>query len=182
MLAFSVLFAILVSGVAIAYVAWPLLESGPAPVIVENDRLTDLIGRKDATLTAIKDLEFDYNTGKLSEDDYERMDDRLRRQAITYIQQIEKLAPESAQMDGRIEAEIARLRKTGATPAPVFANPVPVSQQSVVAPQVTATQQVTVATAAVASPAGVRFCTNCGKPVQPTHKFCANCGAAISGE
>ena len=112
MLAFSVIVAILVSAAAVAYVAWPLVQPGPAPVIIEDDRLTDLIGRKDATLTAIKELEFDYRTGKLSDEDYQRMDQRLRRQAIGYIQQIEKLAPESTRLDGRIEAEILALRKT----------------------------------------------------------------------
>jgi len=182
MLAFSVLAAILVSGVAVAYVAWPLLESSPAPVIVENDRLTDLIGRKDATLTAIKELEFDYNTGKLSDSDYARMDERLRGQAIAYIQQIEKLAPESARMDDRIEAEIAKLRKTGVAPAPAATRPAPAPKQAAAVRPAASTPQVAVVTSPAAVPAGTRFCTNCGKPVQPTHKFCANCGAAISAE
>ena len=169
MLVFTVLVAILVSAAAIAYVVWPLVQSGPAPVVVEDDRLTDLIARKDATLAAIKDLEFDYRTGKLSEEDYERMDQRLRRQAIGYMQQIEKLAPESAQMDGRIEAEIARLRKTGdAAPAS--------------APQPAASPVPKPSPTTDGAAAAVNYCTNCGKPVQPTHKFCASCGTPVSAE
>ncbi len=172
--------AMLVSAAAVAYVAWPLVQPGPAPVVIENDRLTDLIGRKDATLIAIKELEFDYNTGKLSAEDYARMDQRLRRQAIGYIQQIEKLAPESAQMDGRIEAEIAGLRKVGNT-APAMA----VAAGAISTPHASkpaAEPMQTVAAIPATASSTVKFCTNCGSPLQPTHKFCANCGAAVPVE
>jgi hypothetical protein len=175
MLVFTVVVALLVSAAAVAYVVWPLVQSGPAPVVVEDDRLTDLIARKDATLIAIKDAEFDYRTGKLSEEDYVRMDQRLRRQAIGYMQQIEKLAPESAQMDGRIEAEITKLRKT----ADYTAAPVP---QPAAVPQPVSVPAAKPPAAADSAPVAVNFCTNCGKPVQPTHKFCANCGMPVSAE
>jgi hypothetical protein len=178
MLAFTVIVAILVSAAAIAYVVWPLIQSGPAPVVIEDDRLTDLIERKDATLVAIKELEFDYHTSKLSDEDYQLMDQRLRRQAIGYIQQIEKLAPESSQMDGRIEAEIAGLRKTADTTPALAA---PAAQPAPIAQSVTSQPQPIVeAPASVeAVSAAVSYCTNCGKPVQPGHKFCANCGTPV---
>lgn len=182
MFAISVVVAVLVSAAAVVYVVWPLLQPGPAPVVVENDRLTDLIGRKDATLAAIKELEFDYNTGKLSDEDYGRMDQRLRRQAIGYIQQIEKLAPESARLDGRIEAEIAALRKTANRTEPQPAA-VPALAQPVAQPALEATTpsgQTAVAAPPTATTAtAARFCTNCGNRIQPSHKFCANCGAAV---
>ena len=66
----AILVAFVLSLAAMAFVVWPLLEPGPASVIVEDDRLTELLGRKDAVLKAIKDLEFDYQVGKLSEEDF----------------------------------------------------------------------------------------------------------------
>ena len=66
MLWISLLFALVLSMAALVYAVWPLVKPGPAPIMVEDDRLTELIGRKDAVLAAIKDLEFDYQTGKLS--------------------------------------------------------------------------------------------------------------------
>lgn len=162
MLMVGVAVALLISFVALVYVVWPLLQPGPAPVVVENDRLTDLVGRKDAVLTAIKELEFDYRMGKLSEEDYQRLDQRLRRQAIGLLQQIEKVAPASAQLDAQIEAEIAMRRKTqdaALSPAPgLYPPPAPADP----------------------APAAIsRFCTNCGRPAGPADKFCANCGAPI---
>ncbi len=170
----------LLSFAAVAYVVWPLVSSKPAPVVVEDDRLTELVGRKDAVLAAIKDLEFDYYTGKLGDEDYARLDQRLRRQAIGLIQQIEKLAPESAVMDERLEAEIARLRKTrnGAGEA----KPQPSRQE--VAPAAASPADVTTAqTPQAAAPGGAetpRFCTECGQPLQPSYKFCAHCGAPVA--
>jgi hypothetical protein len=180
MLMVGVIVALLISFAALAYVLWPLLKPGPAPVIVENDRLTDLVGRKDAVLTAIKELEFDYRMGKLSDEDYQRLDQRLRRQAIGLMQQIEKLAPESAQMDAQIEAEIARLRKTqdvAMPPQPVHQSPpVPAPTSTAPAAPVPAVPAPTAPT-----PAGTiaRYCTNCGHPAGPADKFCANCGLPI---
>lgn len=154
--------AVIISLVAVAYVVWPLVRPEPPPVVVEDDRLSELLGRKDAVLAAIKDLEFDYQVGKLSEEDYERFNQRLRRQAIGLIQQIEEMAPESAKLDAQVEAEITRRRKTR-EPAAVV-------------------QPVTLVAAAVEPvlPAEGRFCTHCGQPIAPTHKFCANCGTPVA--
>ena len=105
------LIALVFSVGALAFVVWPLLKPGPAPVMVEDDRLTELLGRKDAVLKAIKDLEFDYQVGKLSEEDYQLYDQRLRRQAVALLQQIEQVAPQSADIDAAMEAEIAQRRR-----------------------------------------------------------------------
>ena len=156
--------ALLISGGAAAYVLWPLLSRTAPEVPVEDDQLTELLSRKDGVLTAIKDLEFDHQVGKLSEEDYQRFNFRLRQQAVGYLQQIDKLAPQSAQLDDALEVEIARQRKirTGQ----VAANG---KGAAAAAP----------ATVSVSTPeAAVRFCTACGQPLAPNHKFCANCGTA----
>ena len=191
----ALLIALVLSLAALAFVLWPLLKPGPAPVIIEDDRLTELLGRKDAVMAAIKELEFDYNVGKLSEEDYKLYDGRLRRQAMGLLQQIEQMAPLSAGLDAAMEAEVARRRRVSepapaamrqATAAPLaVASPAPVG-----AGQTPATlAQPAVASAAVAPAAVIngpngsakpRFCTNCGNRLEPQHKFCANCGAPAS--
>jgi hypothetical protein len=173
----TVLVAAAISAVAIAYVVRPLLAPGPAPIVLEDDRLTDLLSRKDSALAAIKELEFDYQVGKMSEEDFQRMDQRLRRQAIGLIQQIEKLAPESATLDERLEAEIARLRRTQERAA---VQPAPL-QPSPAQPEVTSTPAAaTVPPVNGDAPRAARFCTNCGHPLEPAHKFCAYCGAPVA--
>lgn len=188
----ALLVALVLALGALAYVVWPLLKPGPAPIMVEDDRLTELLGRKDAVLKAIKDLEFDYQVGKLSQEDYQVYDQRLRRQAIGLLQQIEQVAPMSASLDSTLELEIARRRRvqdgaplsaakpgpvTGPVTAPVTApaaGPVPAA---VPAPVVSPIAVGAAAGAAAANGGVARFCTNCGNKLEAHHKFCANCGA-----
>lgn len=165
------LLALLLSAGAAVYVLWPLLSQTAPDVPIEDDRLTDLISRKDSVLVAIKDLEFDRQVGKLSEEDYERFNARLRQQAIGYLRQIDKLAPQSAQLDESLEKEIARLRKTHIAPVAVNGNAA--SAAGLVEAPVVAVPAGKIAGKIVA-----RFCTNCGQPLAAGHKFCANCGTA----
>lgn len=151
--------ALLLSLAALGWVLWPLFSARVAPYHTENEEMLELIFRKDASLAAIKDLEFDYQVGKISEEDYQRFDARLRRQAIGYMQQIEKLSPEIANLEDALEAEIARQRRTS-------------QRRTQPTLQVPAAQE----QAAVS----VRFCTNCGEALSPTHKFCANCGTPVA--
>lgn len=183
------LIALVLALAALAYVVWPLLKPGPAPVIIEDDRLTELLGRKDAVMMAIKELEFDYHVGKLSAEDYQIYDQRLRRQAVGLLQQIEQVAPLSAGLDATVEAEITRRRRVVEAPAgavrqeaagaAVTGAPVAVAAGPAAGP---------VTSAARTSPAPVngngavkpRFCTNCGNRIEANHKFCANCGTPVS--
>jgi hypothetical protein len=176
MLWITLILALLISAAALAYVIWPLIQTENEPVWVEDDDLSELISRKDATLRSIKSLEFDYQVGKISEEDYQLFNQRLRRQAIAYIQQIEKLAPQTAELDAALEAEIASLRRTVAgdvdenvvepaasEPAPAAPSaPQPVSQPAAESTNNTA-----------------RFCPGCGQPVGANHRFCTNCGAQL---
>ena len=153
----SLILVAAVAVAAIAYVLAPLRRpSTTLRAQEEDDELADLIQRKDETLRSIKEVEFDYHTGKLSEDDYEQYDQRLRQQAIGLIRQIEKRSPDLADLDLSLEAAIAARRKIK---TPVATNgDVPV--------------------VAVSEPATI-FCHNCGAVAKPDDKFCAKCGTEL---
>jgi hypothetical protein len=182
----ALLIAFVLSLAALAFVVWPLIKPGPAPVMVVDDRLTELLGRKDAVLKAIKDLEFDYQVGKLSEEDFQIYDQRLRRQAVALLQQIEQVAPMSAGVDAALEAEIAQRRRvlepasmaTKAAPATVAASvAMPVTAP---APAMAVAAGAPVANGNMGGGSAARFCTNCGRKLEAHHKFCANCGTPIA--
>lgn len=170
--------ALLFSVVAILVVAWPLLKKGPAPVLVEDDRLVELLLRKDQVMTSIKDLEFDYRVGKLSEEDYQLYDQRLRRQAVGLLQQIEKVAPEAASLDASLEHEILRQRKVATD-----AKSAKLTTDEHVEAEIARRRAVAPGAASTVTPVTVngnaRFCTNCGSQLAPQHKFCASCGVAV---
>lgn len=162
----TIALAAVISLIAIGVAVWPLLRPARGRVLLEDDRLGELIGRKEATLKAIKDLEFDYRVGKMDEEDFQRLDQRLRRQAIGLIQQIEKLAPAGAALDDALERQIAAMRRTATPatpPAPATARPLPASNGH-------------------AAPKSARYCTECGNALEATHKFCAQCGAPVAAQ
>ncbi|MBK8799828.1 MAG: zinc ribbon domain-containing protein [Anaerolineales bacterium] len=177
----GLLIALLISGLAIAAVVWPLLKRGPAPVLIEDDRLTELLHRKEQVLASIKELEFDYSVGKLSEADYQQYDQRLRRQAIGLMQQIEQLAPESAGVDATLEHEIQRRRlvTADATASPPVAD-VSVEAEIARRRRISSVTSITAAAPLPANGGTTKYCTECGSQVSPQHKFCANCGAPLA--
>lgn len=76
---------------AVALVAYPLLAP---PRDEEEDLdppedLDELHRRKESTYSAIKELEFDFRTGKLSEEDFRELDARYRTDALDLMDAIE---------------------------------------------------------------------------------------------
>jgi hypothetical protein len=157
----------LISLLAVGYVVWPLLQPGPTLPLVDDDRLADLLVRKDTLLRAIKELEFDHEMGKVSEEDYQRFAARLRRQALGIMEQIDKVAPASAALDAKLEGEIAHFRQVQANTA------------SDLAESSARNGGIRRDEAASAASTGAKYCSQCGKPVGPNHKFCAECGAPV---
>ncbi|MCE7979830.1 MAG: zinc ribbon domain-containing protein [Caldilinea sp. CFX5] len=158
----TLILALLVSLAALFYVIGPLVAKQPPLLQVEDDRLSDLLARKDSALRAIKELEFDHQVGKIDAADYQRLNDRLRRQAITLLQQVEQITPMSASLDEQLEAEITQRRQ---------AKPAPTSVKLVSAP---------VMPPVVTAAGATHFCTQCGVRLDTSFKFCANCGAPVT--
>ena len=115
MLWLTLLLALIISFAALGYVLWPFLSKDVPHLPVDNDRLTDLLARKDRALRSLKDLEFDHQVGKISDEDFQRFNYRWSRQAIALIQQVEKITPATSELDDLLEAEIAQLRRVQAT-------------------------------------------------------------------
>ena len=74
-------------------------------------------------------------------------------------------------------AVVFNAAKAPTTPAPPASRPVVVVRPTM---PVTPTTQV-VAPAVTQPAAGPRFCTNCGKPLNPAARFCTNCGTKAPG-
>lgn len=119
---FTILLAILISLVAITFTVWPLFNPKQQLFRSENQEVIDLIHRKDIILQSIKEIEFDYHTKKLSEVDFQRLNTRLRHQALALMRQIEKAEPNVQLLEEELEEAISktrqrhRLERTDATP------------------------------------------------------------------
>lgn len=156
---------ILIAITAVA-IAWPLLrerdEAEVAEAIQEaaaaEDPLDELEDRRDSIYLAIRELQFDYQVGKVSDVDYQAFDSQLKAQAVAVLKEIDALemAEADPDLDARIEAEIAALRHVNGHDPAHQGQPQPAGA---------------VATA---------FCPQCGTGVQVGDRFCGKCGAAVA--
>jgi hypothetical protein len=81
--------------VAVVFVARPFLRE-PAPARprldepgVEERRWLELAEERDRALSALKELEFDHRTGKVSDEDYRAQVGALRRRAAEALRALE---------------------------------------------------------------------------------------------
>jgi hypothetical protein len=89
----SILLAGAVTVGALLYVALPLISRVElAPVSRADDlaaRRLELVEERDRALAALKELEFDHRTGKVSDVDYRELIGPLRRRAIETLRSLE---------------------------------------------------------------------------------------------
>jgi hypothetical protein len=91
----AVLLALALAVACVVFVARPFLrEPAPSndrlaePLLAERERMR-LVEERDRALAALKELEFDHRTGKISEADYRDLVGPLRRQAAEALRALE---------------------------------------------------------------------------------------------
>lgn len=130
-----------------------------ASLPAEHQRST-LLAERDRLLTALQELEFDHNLGKVPEEDY----------------------PEQRAALVKSTAEV--LRQLDATPAVSAPAGEPAASQEM-APQPAVADVVLEALIAAHRRArpldgkAAGFCSKCGKPATRSDKFCSRCGTAL---
>lgn len=133
---------------------------------------------KGVALAALKEIEFDRETGKLSDSDYELLKSRYTGQALEALR-AEDLATAEGET-GDVEAMIAarvRTLRFAATPAP------PGSSAST--PTCASCGPRPEPDALFCSSCGTRLplagsCAGCGAPLGPDSRYCERCGAAVA--
>ena len=95
---------ILISLAAAFYVFRPLLSTANSPFLVDVDSrstgLKRLLRRKETIYENIKDLDFEYKMGKLSDEDYQRLHQDYLREAYGVVSRIEAIQPEPLDRTG----------------------------------------------------------------------------------
>lgn len=99
----------------IIYVGLPLFRSKTAHKIrslqqLQKQRAEGLLTRKDTIYSTLKDLDFDYKMGKLSEQDYEELKTQYEKEAVSLLQKIDELDNRSL-LDQQLEAEISEYKE-----------------------------------------------------------------------
>lgn len=181
----------LIAGIAVAFVAvgtvlQPLLARGPRAVpadsegdaSVEFEDIEESASPKVQALLALREIEFDRATGKLSDEDYEELKAKYSRVALDAIRREE--AGEVPGTGPEEDAAEALVRKVAQGGIPICPNcgPRPEADAAFCSdcgrPLSKAPSR-----AGSDSPA---FCEGCGAKLSAGAKFCAECGTKVGQE
>ncbi len=105
-----------ISLAAVVFIVYPLLKrdseaQGQARI---DSGPGDIARQKESVYASLKELEFDYQTGKLSRDDYEEVRSDLESMALSLLKRADRVKEEKGRgrtMEEEIEVEVLKLRK-----------------------------------------------------------------------
>jgi hypothetical protein len=141
-----------------------------------------VLAERDQVLDALRDLDFDHATGKITDEDYTPQRARLVAQGVALLKQLDSTdsvaadpAAASRPVNGASRAgpedEIERAVAARRKPRP-GAGPAPARVESQIEAAVAARRR-------PASAAAARTCPQCSAAAGAEDRFCAKCGAAL---
>ena len=149
------------------FLAQPYLERRTKMVSTEELELSQLLAERDRYINALKELDFDYDMGKIPEDEYPPQRANLLKKGADALRRLDEYeGAKGTSAEDRLEAVIAA-RRADATDAPSAA------------PTLDADDELESLIAARRSKHKTKssgFCPNCGHAILATDKFCTNCG------
>ncbi|MCB0177995.1 MAG: zinc ribbon domain-containing protein [Anaerolineae bacterium] len=172
----TIILIVLLVGVTIGLVGAPLWQpAASAATTADVERpgqsLEELEAQYRATLAAIKDLNFDYEMGKVSTEDYQpllaksKLEAARIRQAIDHLSNAE-IAEQAQALDAEIETLVAQLRQ-GPEPDEALVHDVDAEIEALK----------TLPARLPATEGSV--CPHCGAALRADDKFCSSCGQAV---
>ncbi len=102
--------AVLLVAAVVFFLLHPILSGRHASLHRERDEPTEAESRRRVTLLALRDVEYDYATGKLGEEDYQALKRELAAEALVALTDAEGESSASRQDVPWLEREIVRLR------------------------------------------------------------------------
>lgn len=167
---------LIITLIAAALAAYPLLSKRPAGQSADGssqsneDRLSELLEKKQTIYSALKELEFDYRTGKISDDDYRQMIGGHKAEAVAILKAIEE-AVKRSDFGDEIEKRVMELRRSSQA-----AKKAPVAWTcSSCGERLGAEDNFCSACGAKIA----RGCPRCGTDISEGDNFCRACGAKL---
>jgi hypothetical protein len=146
--------AVSLVGLGAYHILLPLVGSADheSPSLIGGRTRIALEREKQLVLRSIKELEFDFAMGKMSQADFDEMSGRLRRRAVGLMRQLDEGGGYREQIEREVER---RLKEMDGAPAPAAARP------------------------DASDEAAVLECPQCGTANDPDARFCKACGTRL---
>lgn len=129
-----------------------------------EEKVRRLNSEKESVYSALKEIDFDYSTGKLSKEDYDELEKKYKSQAVALLKEIDNIGGKSytLDLDEEIEREIRAVRKIELTDDEEIEKEIIKVRQS-----------------RVLEDSGLT-CSVCGNRYKSNDSFCSKCGARLN--
>ncbi len=106
----TVFIGILLTVLTFAFIIYPLFKQRRHSAdSVEDEKFRELHSRRDTTYSMLKELEFDFQSGILTEEDYRDLEARYKRKAISILRDADDLE-KGTEVEEEIEKQVQELR------------------------------------------------------------------------
>ncbi len=108
----TIFIAVLLTVATFAFIIYPLLrQRAPKVGLTEDEKLRELSSKRDTTYAMLKEMEFDLQSGILTEEDYHDLEARYKRKAISILRGIDDLK-RGTNVEDEIEKRVLELRRS----------------------------------------------------------------------
>ncbi len=108
----TVFVTLVLTALTFAFIAYPFFKRRWRSVDSgEDEKLQELHSNRDTTYSMLKELEFDFQAGTLTEGDYRDLEARYKRKAISVLKEIDGLE-KGADIDEEVERQVRELRQS----------------------------------------------------------------------
>lgn len=167
----TVFIAVLLAVLTFAFVTYPFFKRrSPSTDLSGDEKQRELYSKRGTTYSMLKELEFDFQSGILTEEDYRDLEARYKGKAISILRDIDGLEKATG-VEDEVEKQILELRRG----------------KSRLRPQVTreARKETTVETEVEEEVLKLRqqkgrFCPQCGAKCLEADRFCSRCGSNLN--
>jgi hypothetical protein len=155
------------------FVSRPLFERRATAVTESEHQISALLAERDRILTALGELDFDHDLGKIPADEYPVQRDRLLKNGAQILRQIDAFQGETSSSED------------SASPWET-ASQEPVEEALHASPPSAISEADEELEALIATRRRVRqdkasgFCHECGGPIQKSDRFCPKCGTTVT--
>ena len=99
----TIFVALLLIVLVFAFIVYPFFKRRLRSVdSVEDERLQELQSRRDTTYSMLKELEFDQQSGILTDEDYRDLEMRYKKKAVSILRNIDELE-RGIEMEAEVE-------------------------------------------------------------------------------
>jgi len=154
----------------------PFTQQHARRLTEEEHELSALMAERDRVINSLQELDFDFNLGKIPEEDYPTQRASLLQKGADILRKIDSLAlPTSSgraagddgqDAEARLEKAIAARRADGSAAKTGLSDD---ELESLISSRRKGRKD-----------RSAGFCPKCGKPVMVTDRFCPSCGKSLS--